>query len=147
MGDLLPDDAGAMLARGRASFSAQAFSQLIGAELTAFSQSGTEIRLQVRDELRQQYGFVHGGVISYLADNALTFAGSASLDGPTVTSEMKINYIRPAIGDTLVARAHAISSGRTQSVARCDIFSVEDGVERLCAAAQGTIALARPPGK
>lgn len=133
-----------MLARGRASFSAQSFSRFIGAELTAFSEAGAEIRLNVREELRQQYGFVHGGVISYLADNAMTFAGSVSLAGPTVTSEMKINYMRPAVGDVLVARAAAIGSGRTQSVARCEVYSVEGGLERLCAAAQGTIVLARP---
>lgn len=56
-----------------------------------------------------------------------------------MTSEMKINYLRPAIGQTLIARAHAIGSGRTQSVVRCDVFVIDNGVERSCAAAQGTI--------
>jgi uncharacterized protein (TIGR00369 family) len=132
-----------LLARGLAAFAEQSFSRLIGAELTALSESASEIHLKVRDDLRQQYGFVHGGVLSYLADNALTFAGGAALGGPAVTSEMKINYIRPAVDEELIARASVISAGRTQSVARCKIFSVEGGVERLCAAAQGTIVVAR----
>jgi len=123
-----------MLARGQAALAGQPFSRMLGAELTAFGEGGTEIRLKVRDELRQQYGFVHGDVLSYLADNALTFAGGVALDGQVVTLELKLNYIRPATGVELIARAHAPSSGRTQSVARCGIFSVEDGVERLCAA-------------
>lgn len=63
MSDPVPEEAQAMLARAKASFSAQPFSLLLGAELTVFSNAGTEIRLRVRDELRQQYGYVHGGVI------------------------------------------------------------------------------------
>ena len=127
---------------GKATLAAQPFSRLIGAELTACSEEGIEIRLKVREELRQQYGFVHGGVLSYLADNALTFAGGISLKKQVVTSEMKLNYIRPAIGTELISRAKSISCGRTQAVVRCEIYSVEDDIERLCAAAQGTITVA-----
>jgi uncharacterized protein (TIGR00369 family) len=125
----------------------QPFSALLGAEIVAYSPAGVEMRLAIRDELKQQAGFVHGGVLSYLADNALTFAGGARLDGEIVTGEFKINYIRPAIGTELIVRASAISSGRTQAVTRCEIFARADGVERLCAAAQGTITVlaARPP--
>lgn len=141
------DPPDAMLARGLAAFAGQPFSQFIGAELTAYSSDGVEIRLKVRPELRQQYGFVHGGVLSYLADNALAFAGGAALDGLAVTSELKLNYIRPVTGEELIARARPISTGRTQSVARCEIFSVEGGAERLCAAAQGTIAVTGKPSE
>lgn len=75
-----------------------------------------------------------------MADNALTFAGAAKLKGTAiVTGEMKINYIRPAVGEKLIARATAISGGSNQSVARCEVYCVIDGVEKLCAAAQGTI--------
>ena len=145
MADENSHDAAAMLRRGAAAFASQPFSQLIGAELTAYSLQGSEIRLKVRDDLRQQYGFVHGGVLAYLADNVLTFAGSATLEGPTVTSEMKLNYLRPAMGEELVARAAALSAGRTQSVVRCEIYAIESGIERLCAAAQGTVVAARSP--
>jgi uncharacterized protein (TIGR00369 family) len=122
----------------------QPFSKLLGTEITEFLPERTELQLAVRDDLRQQHGFVHGGVISYLADNALTFAGGASLDGQIVTAEMKINYIRPAIGELLIARASAIASGKTQAVARCEIYAVSGGEEKLCAAAQGTIAVIPP---
>lgn len=127
---------------GKATLAAQPFSRLVGAELTACSEEGIEIRLKVREELRQQYGFVHGGVLSYLADNALTFAGGISLKKQVVTSEMKLNYIRPATGTELISRAKSISCGRTQAVVRCEIYSVEGDTERLCVAAQGTISVA-----
>jgi len=40
-----------------------------------------ELKVAIKPELKQQNGFVHGGVISYAADNALTYAGGSVL-GP-----------------------------------------------------------------
>ena len=78
------------------------------ARLASFSEGEAVLEVPIRNELLQQGGFVHGGVISYAADNALTFAGSSVL-GPTVpTSEYKINYLRPASGETLVARTSVV---------------------------------------
>ena len=91
----------------------------------------------------KQHGFVHGGVVSYLADNTLTFAGGAKLGVPVVTAKIKINDIRPATGDLLVAQADAISTGRSQIVVRCDVFTVTKDGERLCAAAERTVSLLR----
>lgn len=132
------------LERGRAVLAAQPFSVLLGAELMAFSAEHTELRLPIRPGLLQQHGFVHGGVLAYLADNALTYAGGACLSGQIVTAEMKINYVRPAVGEMLIARAQAIACGRSQAVTRCDVFVVKDGKEKLCAAAQGTISASLP---
>lgn len=127
------------LARGRRILAAQPFSRLLGAELTAFGDGFVELTLDVKPEFGQQHGFVHGGVISFLADNALTFAGGAVLGEAVLTSEYKLNYVRPALGERLVARASVAGQGRTQAVCRCDVFIVKDGQEKLCAAAQGTI--------
>ena len=94
--------------------------------------------MMVREELKQQHGYVHGGVVSYLADNCLTYAGGSVL-GNTVTSEYKINYVRPAIGHTMVARATVISAGKRQAVCDCKVFTVGDKGETLVAVAVGTI--------
>jgi uncharacterized protein (TIGR00369 family) len=75
-----------------------------------------------------------------MADNALTYAGGTAMGVPVITSEFKINYLRPALGERLIARARAVHAGRSQAVCRCEIFTVQDGVEKLCAIAQGTIA-------
>ncbi len=128
----------------RQIFAAQPFTVLLGAELTGMGEDWAEITLTVRPELRQQHGFAHGGVISYLADNALTFAGGISLGGDALTSEFKINYVRPAKGETLIARAEALSVGRRQAVCQCLIHAISDGERTLTAIAQGTIT-ARPP--
>lgn len=131
-----------MLEMGRQVLATQAFSRLLGTELTAFSDEGiVELRLRFKPELQQQNGFAHGGVLSYLADNALTFAGGTRLGVAVLTSEYKINYLRPAVGEWLVARAQVVYAGRTTATCRCDVFSVDaQGVEKICATAQGTIA-------
>ncbi len=125
---------------GRKVLAAQPFSVLLGAELVAFSSRSAEIRVPISAQLRQQNGFAHGGVISYLADNALTFAGGSALGAGVVTAEYKINYLRPALGEALIGRATVVHAGKSQAVCRCDVFDLKDGSEQLCATAQGTIA-------
>jgi uncharacterized protein (TIGR00369 family) len=128
------------LAMGRQVLASQPFSVLIGAELHALSPGVVELHLPVTGKVKQQHGFAHGGAVSYLADNALTYAGGTAMRVPVVTSEFKINYVRPAIGERLVARAKAVHVGKTQAVCTCEIFTVDAGQEKLCAIAQGTIA-------
>ncbi|QHC27601.1 MULTISPECIES: PaaI family thioesterase [unclassified Streptomyces] len=124
-------------------FKAQPFSMFLGAELTSAGPDSAEIRVANRPEIQQQHGFVHGGVLSYLADNALTFAGGLALGGDALTAEYKINYVRPAVGESVVARAKATVTTRRQAVCQCSVYVVsEQGEERLVAVAQGTIVRA-----
>ncbi|AWL41519.1 MULTISPECIES: PaaI family thioesterase [unclassified Streptomyces] len=122
----------------------QPFSVLLGARLTAFGGGAATLEIGVREELRQQNGFLHGGVLAYAADNALTFAAGTTLGPAVLTGGFSIQYIRPATGRTLSARAVVVHTGRRQAVARCDLYTVdEEGTETLCAVAQGTVLSAR----
>ncbi len=123
-------------------FKAQPFSRFMGAELTSAGPQSAEISLAIVDHHKQQHGYAHGGVISYLADNALTFAGGLALGGNALTSEFKINYLQPAVGLRLVARARARGVGRRQAVCQCDVYAIADDKETLCAIAQGTVVSA-----
>lgn len=123
---------------GKGILESQPFSVLLGTELEIFEPGTAVLTLVVREELKQQHGFVHGGVLSYLADNALTYAGGSVL-GDSVTSEYKINYLRPAIGKKLVAKATVLSSGKNQAVCQCNVIAIADEGERIVAVAQGTI--------
>jgi uncharacterized protein (TIGR00369 family) len=120
----------------------QPFSQLLGAELTRFDDIA-ELQLRLKPEFHQQHGFAHGGVLSYLADNALTFAGGLALGDQILTSEYTIHYLKPARGGLLIARAEVVSAGRSQCVCRCDVFSRQEDEETLCATALGTIVAIR----
>jgi uncharacterized protein (TIGR00369 family) len=129
-----------MLSRGRKILASQPFSVLLGAELLEFAPGGAALKVPIRTELMQQHGFVHGGVVGYAADNALTYAGGSVLGTAVVTSEFKINFVRPAAGEFLIARATVIHAGKSQAVCRCEVYASSGGAETLCATAQGTIA-------
>ncbi|MES1934865.1 PaaI family thioesterase [Salinisphaera hydrothermalis] len=130
---------------GQQALKAQAFSQLVGAELTAFDAGHVTLEIPIRDDLLQQNGFVHGGVLSYAADNALTFVGGSMLGHNVLTSEYKINYLKPGVGDRLVARGSVVYVGKRQAVCRCDVYAISEGkADTLCATAQGTIVAFEP---
>jgi uncharacterized protein (TIGR00369 family) len=124
--------------RGQNVLLAQPFSRLLGAELMQLTEGVAEIQIAIRPDFLQQHGVVHGGVISYLADNALTFAGG-SLLGDAVTLEFKVNYLRAAKNGRLVAKASVVSGTRNIAICRCEVFEVNDTDTNLCAVAQGTI--------
>lgn len=134
------------LDRAQSILAAQPFSALIGARLTEFGADAVVLELDVRDELRQQNGFVHGGVLSYAADNALTFAGGTALGAAVLTGGFTINYLRPADGQTVRAHATVVHATSRQAVCRCDIYVLDDDASPvLCATAQGTVVAA--PGR
>lgn len=130
------------LALAQKVLAAQPFSNLLGARLTAFGGGEATLELDIRDNLRQQYGFVHGGVLSYAADNALTFAAGTVVGARLITAGFTIDYLRPADGTLLRAHARVVRPGRTRVVCRCDLSTVDGaGTETLCAVAQGSIAV------
>jgi len=127
-----------LLEIGQQILKSQPFSNLLGAELTSFKAGSAEITLEISDKLKQQHSFVHGGVVSYLADNCLTYSGGSVL-GDCLTSEYKINYLRPAMGNKLIARSTVLSSGKRQAVCECKVFALSEKGEILVVATQGTI--------
>lgn len=137
-----------LLALGQRALSSQPFSTLVGARLTELTPGLAVLRVPITDKLRQQHGHVHGGVLSYAADNALTFAGGSILGPNVLTAEFKINFLRPARGAALVARARSVYAGKRQAVCVCELSTIDDdGEETLCAIAQGTIIAVPTPGQ
>ncbi len=125
---------------GQQVLASQAFSRLVGAKLTKFKSGEAELEIPIKENLLQQHEFVHGGVLSYAADNVLTFVGGSVLGLKVLTSEYKINYLRPAVGEKLIARGSLIYASKRQAVCRCDVFIQDsEGNEKICATAQGTI--------
>lgn len=128
------------VAVARSAFAAQDFSVLVGAELVRFEPGLAEVRVPFRVELRQQFGFVHGGVIAYAVDNAITFAAGTRLGPDILTSGITISYLRPATGD-LTAVATVVGTTRRQAVVRCEVFSAGEAGPVLVASGQGTAVL------
>ncbi|WP_181789077.1 PaaI family thioesterase, partial [Streptomyces phytophilus] len=102
----------------------QPFSRLLGARITAFANGAATLEVDIRDDLRQQFGYAHGGLLAYAADNALTFAAGTVLGPAVLTGGFSVQYLRPARDGTLRAEAYVVHAGRRQAVCRCDIYVV-----------------------
>jgi uncharacterized protein (TIGR00369 family) len=124
---LLPRDPG-FAERCRASFGRQAAMRLIGARLARIEPGIAEIRLDYREELTQQKGYVHGGILGMIADSACGYAAYSLMPATSslVTVEYKINILAPA-RRALVARGEVVRAGRSLTVATADIHT-DDGV-------------------
>jgi uncharacterized protein (TIGR00369 family) len=123
-------------------FAAQQVMRLIGASLSTVEPGFVEIRLPYHDEVTQQHGFVHGGIVGMLLDNACTFSVFTLLPaGDTgLTVEYKVNLVAPVgPGSVLVARGWVTSFGRTLAVTSGEAFTLGGERERLTATAQGTV--------
>ncbi len=126
--------------RVRQSFNRQAFMTFLGAEIVRVGPGIVDVELLHRDELCQQHGFFHGGVVATIADNAGGYAGFSLLkaEDSILTVEFKINLISPANGEKLISRGRVIKSGRTFSVCEMNVFSCTGANEVICATALGT---------
>jgi uncharacterized protein (TIGR00369 family) len=115
------------VARIRSSFGRQKAMALIGASLGVVEPGHVEIALPYRDDLTQQKGFIHGGIIGMIADTACGYAAYSLMpaDSSLVTVEYKINILAPARA-SLAARGEVLRAGRTLTVTRGEVYS-EDG--------------------
>src|SRR5687767_9811660 len=105
--------------RCRESFSRQKAMGLIGASLARVAPGEADVVLPYRDELTQQKGYVHGGILGMIADTAAGYSAFSLMPAgcSLVTVEYKINILAPARG-SLVARGRVVRPGRTLTIAR-----------------------------
>jgi uncharacterized protein (TIGR00369 family) len=110
--------------RVRESFSRQKAMALIGASLKRVEPGEVEISLPWRDDLTQQKGFIHGGILGMIADTACGYAAFSLMPsgGSLVTVEYKMNILKPGRG-ALVAQGKVIRPGRTLTVARAEVYA------------------------
>src|SRR5438045_2127561 len=110
--------------RIRESFNRQKAMTLIGAALVSTAPGAVEIMLPFREDLTQQKGFVHGGIVGMIADSAAGYAAYSLMpaDCSLVTVEYKMNILTPGRG-ALVAKGQVIKAGRTLTVARAEVYS------------------------
>jgi uncharacterized protein (TIGR00369 family) len=124
------------------SFAQQSIMGLIGAEVTVPEAGVVEIALPYRADLTQQHGYLHGGIVTTIADSAAGYAAYSLMPaGAEVLSiEFKVNLLRPAKGKSFLAHAEVIKPGRTLTVARADVFGIgESGDRELVATMLATI--------
>lgn len=127
--------------RVRSSFERQRVMQLFGADLVRVDAGEVEIAFEHREDLTQQHGFVHAGVLTSIVDSACGYAAlSLMAPGTGVLSvEFKVNLLAPAKGPKLTAIGRVIRSGRTISVCSGDVWSIDGEARTHCCTLQGTM--------
>ncbi len=117
------------------------FDALLGTEWLDDDPDHARVRLEVRDELRQPVGLLHGGVLSTLVESVCSRATALAVLGDgmaTMGQSISVSFIRPLTEGHAEVTARARHRGRTTWVWDAEVRDAED---RLCALAQMTIAV------
>jgi len=106
----------------RESFERQQIMRTLGARLTLVAPGEAGIELPYREDLTQQHGFLHAGIVTAVLDSACGYAAFSLMPaGAGVLSvEFKVNLLAPAQGEVLIARGRVLRAGRTISVCQAD---------------------------
>jgi uncharacterized protein (TIGR00369 family) len=124
-----------------AAMSRPGFIRAIGARLVRCAPGEVELALTPREDLQQFTGAVHGGVVGALADHAAGGAATTVLPAGqiAVTAEFKINFLAPAKGEEIIARAKVERAGRSLVVVSAAVFARQGDSETKCAVALVTL--------
>lgn len=115
--------------RVRGSFERQRFMAGLGATLERVEPGEVVIALPFRDDLVQQHGFLHAGVVTSVVDTACGYAALTLMrPGVAVLSvEFKINLLAPAAGTLFRATGLVLRPGKTLTVCTGEVVPIIDG--------------------
>lgn len=88
------------------------------------SEDEYEFRIPITPFMMNRVGMVHGGITATLADSTIGSLINQSLPSGyvgAVTTELKMNYLKPGLGRELVSRAKLLHMGSTLAMATCVI--------------------------
>lgn len=129
--------------------SAPGYTREVGTRVLSARPGEVELALDRKASLLQAQGLFHGGVLAALADHAAGGAVTTVLPPGrfAVTVNLQVNFLAPASGDVVVARARAVHVGGTIGVAQVEVSTVTNGAETRCAIVTATLrAVDMPPG-
>ncbi|MGI8917883.1 MAG: PaaI family thioesterase [Pyrinomonadaceae bacterium] len=103
------------------------FAKFLGIELDEIDAGVATLSFEIKPELKQNHGVVHGGAIASLIDSATAFAIISLLptDEHATTVDLTISYLRPLTGGRAKAVARVIRSGKRLIVVSAELF--DDG--------------------
>lgn len=103
------------------------FAKLIGMRLIALRPDEAVISIEMRDDLRQPSGILHGGVTGTLIDTAMAFAVRTRLpvEVATATIDLTVHYLRPHVTGTLTCTAKVVRAGKRIFTVSADVVGAE----------------------
>ena len=128
-----------MIEKVKESFEKQGFMKTLGAEIIAVEKGMMKIACAKSDQLTQQHGYFHAGVITSIADVACGYAAMTTMpEGSEVLSvEFKTNLMRAANADKIIATGKVIKTGKT--LVFCEAVVTDESEETIFATLQGTM--------
>jgi uncharacterized protein (TIGR00369 family) len=107
------------------SFSRQGLMLTFGATLDSVEDGKVTISAAFQSSLTQQYGYLHAGVMTSLVDVACGYAAltKAVAGEEVLTVEFKINFLKPAKTEKLIAVGQVLQSGRTLTICEGTVFN------------------------
>jgi len=110
------------------AFASVPYAKLIGLELGEMKPGEATLHLDIRDELKQNQGVIHGGAVASLIDSAAAFAVVTRLEpGERVTTtDLTIHYLRPITSGRLTATARIVRGGRRLFVLAVQVTNDHD---------------------
>ena len=111
------------LERARNAFDKVAYARFLGLELCELRSGDVTVCLDVRDEVKQNHGVVHGGAIASLIDTASAFVILTAVDENerVTTTDLTIHYLRPVTLGRMLARARIVRGGRRRFVVNVEV--------------------------
>lgn len=111
------------LERARNAFDKVAYARFLGLELCELKSGDVTVCLDVRDEVKQNHGVVHGGAIASLIDTASAFVILTAIDENerVTTTDLTIHYLRPVTLGRMLARARIVRGGRRRFVVNVEV--------------------------
>lgn len=101
------------------------FAKLIGMRLEGLKMDEAVISIQMRDDLRQPSGVLHGGVTATLIDTAMAFAVITRLaEGERAsTIDLTVHYLRPHTEGTFTCTARVVRAGKRIFTLSADVVN------------------------
>jgi uncharacterized protein (TIGR00369 family) len=129
--------------RVQSSFAKQSVMNLIGAELVKIVPGEVEIQIPFRNDLTQQHGFLHAGIITTVVDSACGYAALSLMpaEASVLTVEFKVNLLSPAKGEWFLARGKVVKPGRTITVCSGEVYSMGEVKPKLVATMTATMMM------
>ena len=117
----------------------------VGARLVSVAPGEVVIEWPFSDELTQQHGFLHAGVVTAVADSACGYAALSLMpvDVGVLSVEFKVNLMKPAAGRNFRAVGKVARAGRTLSVCTAEVWAETDRSAAVIAVMQATMMAIR----
>lgn len=98
------------------------FNHHLGLKVVRAYSDGLTLECRIKETLKNGLGTLHGGVTATLVDVSIGLAVIGLLGGrPATTVELKVNYLRPATSDKVLARARIVKLGKTLAYGTAEV--------------------------